>query len=461
MTGAVQRALSSIFSSASWTPLLNNLVIRDDQAGVFGDLPVSDMAAAAYGALALAASDLHQARGGTRLTPFVDRRHAGVALTGNDYVRIDGETPDKWGAVTGYFRCSDDAFIYLHGQFPYLKDGLLDLFGAQEDRTKMAEAVARWTSDEAEAEGQARGLCVLKVRDRAEWETHDQFVALSQKSLVELSQSGKPKDLPPAGALPLSGIKVLDLSRVIAGPMAGRALAELGADVIRISAPDLPNLEPLVIDTGFGKRAAFADLRTDNGRATLMRLIKDADILIDGFRPGALMAKGFSAEVMMAANPSITIIDLSAFSNVGPFAGRRGYDSYVQAGIGLTSPKTKGEAPIRLSTQPLDYLAGALCAFGGVLSLLTRPSTGPKHVEMSLARTGMWVWEMADALPPEKSPPSENVTFEALKSDGLIRRMASEFGEVEALAPPFGFDGALIEWSGPPHRLGSSAPVWL
>lgn len=461
MRRAVQDALSSILSSADWTPSRNDLVIRDNPAGVFGDLPVSDMAAAGYGALALAAADLHQARDGPRLTPFVDRRHAGIALTGNDYVRIDGETPDKWGAITGYFRCRDGAFVYLHGQFPHLRDGLLNLFGVEEDRVKMAEAVAKWSSDDAEAQGQARGLCVIKVRDRTEWETHDQFAALSQKPLVDLSLQGATKALPPAGALPLSGIRVLDLSRVIAGPMAGRALAELGADVIRISGPDLPNLEPLVIDTGFGKRAAFADIRTDEGRAALSRLIQDADILIDGFRPGALAAKGFSTENMISANPSLTIIDLSAFSNVGPWAGRRGYDSYVQAGMGLTSPLIKGEAPGRLSTQPLDYLAGALCAFGGVLSLLSRAAAGPRHVEMSLARTGMWVWEMADALPAEPSPPTENASFEALKADGLIRKMSSDFGQVEALAAPYGFDGGIVEWSGPPHRLGSSAPVWL
>lgn len=460
MSSAVQRALSSILNSAGWSPSKNDLVVHDDKAGVSGALPVSDMAAAAYGALALAAADLHQARGGKRLTPFVDRRHAGIALTGNDYVRIDGKAPDKWGAVTGYFRCRDGAYVYLHGQFPHLKAGLLDLFGVVEYRAKMAEAVAQWTADEAEAAGQARGLCVLKVRDRAEWQAHDQCAALSRKPLVAMAPLGKSKALPPASDLPLSGIRVLDLSRVIAGPMAGRALAELGADVIRISAPDLPSLEPLVIDTGFGKRAAFADIRTDEGRAALTGLIRGADILIDGFRPGALAAKGFSADAMMAANPSLTIIDLSAFSNVGPWAGRRGYDSYVQAGIGLTAPETKGEAPVRLSTQPLDYLTGALCAFGGVLSLLLRPNTGSRHVEMSLARTGMWVSEMADALPPEPSPSAENATFGKLKADGLIRKMTSDFGEVMALAPPYGFNGERIGWRSPPCRLGSSAPTW-
>ena len=460
MSDAVQHALASIFAYADWTPSQNDLVVRDTAAGVAGDLPVSDMAAAAYGALALAAADLHQARGGARLVGFVDRGHAGVALTGNDYVRINGQTPDKWGSVTGYFRCADGAYIYCHGQFPHLKNGLLNLFGVSEDRAEMAAAIAQWTADEAEAEGQRRGLCVIKVRDRDVWTAHPQAAALSGKSLVARGGVGAPRPLPPAGASPLSGIRALDLSRVIAGPMAGRALAELGADVIRISSPDLPSLEPLVIDTGFGKRAAFADLKTDTGRAALRRLIAGADILIDGFRPGALASAGFSVDEMMQANPSLTVIDLSAFSDVGPWAGRRGYDSYVQAAIGLTSPKVKGDPPDRLSTQPLDYLAGALCAFGGVLSLLSRGAAGPKHVEMSLARTGMWVWEMADALPPEPAPADANLSFGALSAAGLIRQMDSDFGVVHALAAPYGFDGRVMEWSGPPKRLGSSAPEW-
>ena len=461
MTAAVDCALASILSTVDWRPSESSLIIHDTALGVAGDLPVSDMAEAAYGALALAAAELHTVRGGAQLKPFVDRRRAGLALTGNDYVRIDGETPDKWGAVTGYFRCSDGAYVYLHGQFPHLKDGLLDLFGVNEDRAEMTAAVAKWTADEAEVAGQARGLCVLKVRDRKTWETHPQFKALSQQALVELSPMGAAKPLPSAGNMPLSGIRVLDLSRVIAGPMAGRALAELGADVIRISAPDLPSLEPLVIDTGFGKRAAFADLNTSAGKAALKRLIRDADIIIDGFRPDALAAKGFSVEDMMEMNPSLSIIDLSAFSNVGPWARRRGYDSYVQAGIGLTAPKQKGNAPGRLSTQPLDYLTGALCAFGGVLSLLSRPVSGPLHVEMSLARTGMWVWDMADVLPVDPSLPAENASFEELNSAGLIHQFDTDFGKVEALAAPYGFDQRFVEWSGAPHRLGSSETVWL
>lgn len=461
MSQAAQQALASICAYSNWTPSQNDLVIRDGMAGVSGALPVSDMAAAAYGALALAAADLHEARGGVRLTPFVDRSHAGVALTGNDYVRIDGQTPDKWGQVTGYFCCKDGAYIYCHGQFPHLKNGLLELFGVEEDRAQMAAAIMDWTSDEAEAEGQRRGLCVIKVRDRDAWSAHPQAAALTMRSLIELAPVGDAKPLPTHGARPLSGVRVLDLSRVIAGPMAGRALAELGADVIRVSAPDLPSLEALVIDTGFGKHAAFADIKTAAGRAALEALIRDADILIDGFRPGALAAQGLSVDRLMRLNPSLTVIDLSAFSDAGPWAGRRGYDSYVQAAIGLTSPLLKGDPPDRLSTQPLDYLAGALCAFGGVVSLLTRAETGSKHVEMSLARTGMWVWEMADALPPEPRPAAENFSFEALDAAGLIRRMCSDFGEVAALAAPYGFDGCVLEWTGPPMRLGSSAPVWL
>ncbi len=460
MTAAIQQVLTSLFRAADWKPTQNDLVIDVTPTGVAGDLPASDMAAAAYGALALAAADLHEYRTGARLQAFVDRRHAGLALTGNDYVRIDGVTPDKWGTITGYFQCADGQYIYQHGQFPHLKDGLLTLFGAEDNRASMTKALLNWKAADAEEAGQSRGLCVIKVRDRETWQRHPQFNALLGKPVVGINTLGACNPLPPAGHTPLSGIRVLDLSRVIAGPMAGRALAELGADVIRISAPHLPSLEPLVIDTGFAKRAAFADIRTAEGRASLQRLIQHADIVIDGFRPGALATKGFAVKDMIALNPSLTVVDLSAFSDVGPWANRRGYDSYVQAGIGLTAPKVPADPPTRLSTQPLDYLAGALCAFGGVLSLLNRETAGSKHIELSLARTGMWVQEMTDVLPPETFAPRENADFDSLAADGLIRTMSSSFGKVEALAPPYGFGRKVLEWSGPPQKLGSSPPEW-
>ena len=469
MTVAARRALASVLAEAGWRADPDRFEIVDGPSAIASELPISDIASAGYAALALAAAAYADLRGGPRLAPFVERRLAGLAMAGNEYLTIDGEAPATWGNITGYYRCRDGATIYVHGIFPHLRDGVLDLFGADDDRASMTARIANWTADEAEAEGQARGLCVMKMRTRAEWEAHPQRAALAAQPLIAMeampgaSEAAAPPRAPHAGAAsPLAGVRVLDLTRVIAGPMAGRALAELGADVLRVSAAHLPSIEGLVIDTGFAKRNAEIDLRTDAGRETLRALVREADILIDGYRPGALAAKGFGPADLARLNPGLTLVEISAFSTVGPWAGRRGYDSYVQSGVGLTAPEDPGQPPKRLACQPLDYLVGCLAPFAAVVGLLRRAETGRgARAELSLARTAMWIWEMADTLGPEPAPPERNPTIAEATAEGFVRRMESGFGSLGSLAPPYGFDGARAPWRTAPRPLGADKPVWL
>ena len=277
MSDAARTALASVLAEAGWRADAGGLAIAEGASGVASPLPFSDIAAGAYGALALAAARFGEMRGGGALTPPVDRRHAGLALVGNAYLTIDGEAPQTWGNITGYYRCGDGEWVYLHGIFPHLRDGLLELFEAEDARDAMAARLADWTADAAEAEGQARGLCVMKVRSRAAWDAHAQRAALAAQPLIDARRLSDVEALAPRGrispqsggrarpdraegAKPLAGMRALDLTRVIAGPMAGRALAELGADVLRVSAAHLPSIEALVVDTGFGKRNAEIDL---------------------------------------------------------------------------------------------------------------------------------------------------------------------------------------------------------
>lgn len=465
MTAAARAALASIMAEAGWSGDAARLEIAETPSAIASPLPISDSATGAYGALALAAAELGDLRG-LSLTPRVNRRLAGLANAGNEYLTIDGVAPKTWGNITGYYRCRDGASVYCHGIFEHLRDGLLDLFGAEDDRASMAARLAEWTADEAEAAGQARGLCVMRLRTRAEWEAHPQRAALAAQPVLRIApfacEPGA-RRLPPLanGDGPLAGVRVLDLTRVIAGPMAGRALAEMGADVLRISGPGLPFIEPLVIDTGFGKRNAEIDLRTEDGRATLAALVREADVLIDGYRPGALAAKGFGTEALAALNPGLIHVRASAFSDVGPWAGRRGYDSYVQSGVGLTAPADPDDPPVRLPCQPLDYLTGCLSACGAILGLIRRQASGRGAVaEMSLARTAIWIWEMADALGPEPAPPARNPTEAEARAEGFIREMDSGFGKIGSLAPPYGFAERKAEWRAP-APLASSPPEWL
>lgn len=458
-----QTVVASLAASTDWSPDPSALNVRPGPAAIAADPPVSDIAAGAYGALALAAAELSAARGGPDLTPMIDRRGAGLALAGNEYLTVDGAAPATWGAITGYYRTGDGRHVHLHGNFDHQRDGLLSVFGVADDPAAVAAALLGWTAAEAEETAQARGFCCIMHRSREEWEAHPQRAALAARPVVAITPGAEAAAAPlktVTGDGPLSGLRVLDLSRIIAGPMGGRALAELGAEVIRISAPDLPFVEGVLIDTGFGKRNAYADLRTADGRATLAALAREADVVIDGFRPGALAAKGFGVDDLHRFNPDLVVVELSAFSDVGPWAGRRGYDTYVQAATGFASIGPDG-APKRLACQPLDYLTGCFVAFAAIRCLMRRATGGGgASAEMSLARTAIWLWEMADALGPEPAPPARNATRKEVEAEGRLRKMESAFGVLSALAPPYGFEERPARWDRPSGRLGDDPARW-
>lgn len=456
----MSRALALVEAEAGFAAgALRRVEIEPGESAMPGSPPLSDIAAGVYGALAGAAALIHERRGGARLTPFVSHRGAGLALAGNEYLTVNGEAPESWDPITGWYRAQDE-WIYLHGNFPHLRDGLLALFGARNDRASMAARLAGWRADDAERAAQGRGLCAMRFRTATEWRAHPQHAALETQNLIQAAPRPAPPSPPrPAGAAPLSGFRALDLSRVIAGPMAGRALAELGADVLRVSGPHLPFIEPLIIDTGFSKRNAHVDLREESGRETLRALIRDADVLIDAYRPGALAARGFGAEALAKLNPGLIHVALSAFSAAGPWGGRRGYDSYVQAGAGFAEARRDGP-PQRLACQPLDYLTGALAALAAMKGLLGRvDGEGGLSATLSLARTALWLREMEAALGPEPAPPARKPTIAEATEEGLRFFIGSEFGAIGALRSPHGFREEAPRLA-PPRRLGADAPSW-
>ncbi|MEM9063621.1 MAG: CoA transferase, partial [Pseudomonadota bacterium] len=260
------------------------------------------------------------------------------------------------------------------------------------------------------------------------------------------------------GRSPLEGLRVLDLSRVISGPMMGRTLAEHGAEVLRIGAPHLPFFEGLVINTGFGKRSAHVDLRTEAGRETLADLIREADVLIDGFRPGAIAGHGFGLDELQRLNPELIYLTLSAFGETGPWGGRRGFDTYVQCATGLTADGPNG--PSRLPCQPLDYLSGYFGAAAAMVAARRRIAEGGFwRIELALARTAMWVWEMTDGLPHESDPPTANPSLEEVAP--IMQEMQSEFGNLRAMRPAVSLSHTPPQWRSPPVRLGSSSAVWM
>lgn len=435
----------------------NRVSVSNTGTGLATDMPIADMAAAAQCLVGLTADAMWRARGGAPQQVTVDRWAASLSMTCSAYLTVDGEKAVTWDPLTGYHRAAD-GWVYTHCQFAHLRDGLLAAFDLPNDPKKVKAAFALLSAQEIEDRAAAAGVCGIRMRTRAEWDNHPHAAELNKVPVLQLSRHGSaPARVPPLGSAPLEGIRVLDLSRVIAGPMIGRTLAEHGAQVMRIAGAHLPSFDSLVINSGFGKRSAFIDLRQEEERETLRTLIRQADVLIDGYRPGALAGRGFSFEELQELNPGIVYLTLSAFGETGPWGGRRGYDTYVQAATGLSAEGPEG--PARLPCQPLDYLGGFLGASSIMAALARRAEEGGAwRAELSLARNAMWIWEWTDALGPETNPPTANPSLE--EAEPVMAEMDSSFGHLRAMRPAVHLSETPPLWRSAPARLGTHPPEW-
>lgn len=454
-------SLDRILTASGWPDApRESLTVTDDADLIPTAYPIEALAAGVLSAVGLAVDRLWQLRGGAAQHIVVNRRAAALAIASSDYLLVDGVKVKTWDPVTGFYRDAQGDWVYLHGNFPHLRDGLLELIGAEKHPDSVRDAVARRDAGFIESAAIERGLCASKVRTPAEWRQHPQHRAVSMLPLMEITRIGDapPQPLPPA-ARPLSGLRVLDCSRVIAGPMAGRTLAEHGADVLRINGAHLPFIETLIIDTGLGKRSCHLDLRAANDVERLRGLVSEADVFIDAYRPGALGARGFGAEALHAMRPGMVSVSLSAWSREGPWSQRRGYDSLVQAACGLTL--NEGDAvPSRMPCAPLDYLAGYLAAYGAMIALARRAEEGGSwRVELSLLRCAEWIFEAAGATGfksdvPEAMPQAADIA-------DCYQRRDSVFGRLDHLAPALSLSATLPGWDRPPVPPGTDQPVWL
>jgi len=461
LTDRADLPLQSILACVGWEDApLDQLRVADGPDLLPTRYPMADIATGTLAAVGLAAAELGRRGSGRAQTVTVDRAAAGIGMASAEYLRVDGAIRDRWDPVTGFYPARDRRWVYLHGNFPHLRDGLLALLGAENSKESVAAAVAGWDADALEDAGAEAGLCAVAVRTRAQWLAHPQRRAVAALPLVEITRIGDapPQTLPDA-ARPLGGVRVLDCTRVIAGPMAGRTFAEHGADVLRVNGPHLPFIEALVINTGIGKRSCFVDLRDADGVATLQRLAADADVFIESYRPGALAARGFGPDRLAELRPGIVSVSLDAWSRAGPFAPRRGYDSLVQAACGLAVGDGDGP-PKRLPCQPLDYLTGYLAAFGAMEALRRRVTEGGSwHVSLSLVRIAEWIFEMTEALGtiddvPDRAPAPDEL-------GAWMQEMESDFGRLSFLGPAIAMSETPPGWDRPPVPPGTDAAVWI
>ena len=412
-------------------------------------------------AAALAATELGQHRNGVRQQVQVDMRHA--ALECCCHFTIDGRVPEVWDKIAGLYRCAGDGWVRLHTNFAHHRDGVLRLLGLpagpDTERETVATALQHWQALDFEDAAAQAGLVVAALRRFDAWDAHPQSAALARDPLVVIDKIGEaqPLALPPLprDARPLAGLRALELTRILAGPVGGRTLAAYGADVLLVNAPHLPNIEA-IIDTSRGKLSALADLRSAEGRARLRAVLRDANLFIQGYRPGALAALGFAPEAVARARPGIVMVSLSAYGESGPWAGRRGFDSLVQTATGFNHAEAQAagsDQPRTLPMQILDMATGFLMAFGAQAAVLRQQREGGSwHVRVSLARTALWLRELGRVADGLSAPPAN--------FSGLIEPHASGYGRLLALRHAAVFSHTPARWVRPSMPPGSHPLAW-
>src|SRR5271157_3535875 len=294
--------------------------------------------AAALAATGLAAADLWELRTGCRQEVAVDLRQAVASLRSGHYLQVNGaKVRNDRNPVMGMYPAKNGRWSYIHANFPNHRAAALRVLGCEENRDAVRKAVATWDALELEEAIIAAGGAGGMVRSMAEWAQHPQAAAIASLPLLEIVKIGDsaPEKLP-EGDRQLSGIRVLDLTRVLAGPTCARTLAEHGADVLKITGAHLPSFGYQEWDTGHGKLSAELDLRAPADLDILRGLVRKADVFSQGYRPGTLANRGLSPEELAAIRPGLVYVSLCAFGHTGPWASRRGFDTVVQAVSGMT-----------------------------------------------------------------------------------------------------------------------------
>ena len=420
---------------------------------------VGTAAQATIAAAALAACELGHQRRVPRQQVSVAMEHAAHECTG--WFSLDGRVPEAWDKFSGLYR-SADGWVRIHANFMHHREGALRLLGldaATATREQAEAAMLRWNAVDFETAAAEAGLVATALRSFAQWDATPHAQVLAKQPLFSIERIGEapPLALPPLSPAqrPLAGVRVVELTRILAGPVAGRALASLGADVMLVNSPHLPNIEAIA-DTSRGKRSTHIDLREPLGRAAMDSLLQDAHVFIQGYRPGGLQALGYGPMELARRRPGIVAVSLSAYGDKGPWAARRGFDSLLQTAMGFNH--AEGEAagdgkPRPMPMQILDEATGFLMAFATSAALWRRRLEGGSwHVQVSLAQTAHWLRSLGrvdgglHATPPPRQP--------------YLETLASGFGELSAIRPAAQLERTPARYASPSVRPGHSLPHW-
>ncbi|MGH7040060.1 MAG: CoA transferase, partial [Stellaceae bacterium] len=414
----------------------------------------------------LAAAELWQIRTGRRQEVAVDLRQAVASLRSGHYLRLDGApVPTDRNTVMGVYPAKNGRWSYIHANFPNHRAAALKVLSVPEDREAVRRAVADWDALELEEAILAAGGAGGMVRPMAEWARHPQAAAIAALPLLEIVRIGEaPPEKLPDGDRPLSGIRVLDLTRVLAGPTAARTLAEHGADVLKITATHLPNIGYQEYDTGHGKLSAQLDLRQPKDLERLRELVREGDVFSQGYRPGTLGNRGLSPEELAKLRPGLVYISMCAFSHQGPWASRRGFDTVVQTVSGITTRQAEvfpgaNPGPQFYPVSAIDYLTGYFMAFGAMVALARRAREGGSWlVRLSLAQTGRWLVARGEVPQHSLRDVAQDLAPEEIERWSIDSD--TPMGRLRHLGPTVRLSETPPRWARPSVPLGYNEPAW-
>ncbi|MGW6318048.1 CoA transferase [Streptomyces sp. NPDC055099] len=459
MNSPIMAGTSQAWAALGADPsLLERVSYGGTSGGLPARLPVMELARATVAVCSLAAAELASLRTGRPVPRVrVDDEAVATAFLSDRLVRVDGTAWSTFSPLSRFWRAAD-GWVRTHANYPHHRGRLLAALGAARDLGEeavdaVARAIAGLTALEVEESVYARGGLAVAARGADAWAKSEQGILVAGQPLLTTARIDEaPERMLRHAALPCAGLRVLDLTRVLAGPVATRTLALLGADVLRIDAPQLPESQEAHNDTGMGKRSTTLDLAQPTDRKVFGDLLETADVVVTGYRPGALERFGLTPEALAERRPGLVIAQLSAWGRYGPWHERRGFDSLVQVATGIAQLEGSPDAPGVLPAQALDHGTGYLLAAGVLRALTEQHRTGgTRLIRLALTQTAHWlVHDLAPA-------PGKNEGFDATRR---LTETDSPMGRLRHALPPISYEGGATNWARPPGRWGTDAPVW-
>ena len=432
---------------------------------------IAETCAAVLGGVGVAICDIWELKTGRRQAVSIDARHAAAGLRSSVYLQRPGpdgvfrpvvnKHHEAMIAITQPWPTKDGRWVLPHFGLPNLQARMLKLLSCEPNPQSVASAVAKWDALDLEAAIDEARVCGGMVRSNEEWLRHAHGQVLAAKPIVEIFKIGDsdPERLPRDGR-PLSGIRALDLTRILAGPMAARTLAEHGADVLMVAAEHLPQIPEHVLDTSHGKRSCFLDLTQGHDVACLKRLIQGADVFSQGYRPGAISRLGFGPEEVAALRPGIIYVSINCYGADGPFSHRAGWEQVAQTMTGLCHEgrtAVRPDGPALLPAAACDYTTGYLAAYGVLLALAARARNGGSyHVRASLCRSGMFICRQGKVVFSGLGLDLSATELEAIRIESRPKS-----GPLRHLGPIIRLSETAPHWTRPTPQLGGDSPEWL